>query len=75
MWSSWFYQTIGKAANFILSINRLIGQSLALNFFKSIHSASTIGHFAAIVAMVKLREIQRQMLFTDVMQTGQFLVL
>ena len=45
-----------------------ICQTLAFNFLKPIHRAFAIRHFAAIVPVIKFRQIQRQMLFADMME-------
>src|SRR5215469_16085578 len=43
-------------------------ESLAFNFFKSLYRAFAIGLISKVMAMVKLCQIERQMLFADVVE-------
>ena len=64
-----FYQRIEILVKRIPSIHRSAEhQPFAFNFFQTLNRALAIGHFPAIVAMVKLCQIQRQMLCADMMK-------
>jgi hypothetical protein len=67
-WQLRFQNEIRMRRNFVPSIHLPIGQSLAFNFLQAVHRAFAVCHFAAVMAMVKLREIQRQRLFADMMK-------
>jgi hypothetical protein len=65
---SWFYQTIKISAKGFPSLCLPVGQTPAFNFFKSLNRAFAVSHVAEIVAVVKLCQIQRQMLFADMVK-------
>jgi hypothetical protein len=66
---SWFYQTISLTVKRFPSINRTAKhEPLAFSFFQTLNRALAIRHLAKIMAMVKLREIKRQVLFTDMVK-------
>ena len=66
-----FYQRIEVLVKRIPSMSRSAEhQTLAFNFLQSTNRALAVSHFAAIMAMVKLRQIQRQMLFADMMESS-----
>jgi hypothetical protein len=67
-WQLRFQQEIGMRTNFVPSIHLPIGQTFAFNFLQAVHRAFAVCHFSAVMAMVKLCEIQRQMLFADMMK-------
>src|SRR5580693_6706459 len=66
-WSR-FYQTIGITAKRFPSLCLPICQTLAFDFLNPLNRAFAICHIAKVMAVVKLREIQRQMLFADMVE-------
>ena len=55
-------------SHFVPSTCVPVGQAFAFDFLQAIQRALAVCHFAAVVAMVKLGQVERQVLFADVME-------
>ena len=71
-----FYQTVGMLVKRFPSIRRSAEhEPFAFDFAKPNNRALAIGHFAAVVPVVKLRKVKRQMLFADMMERADYAAL
>jgi hypothetical protein len=56
----------------LLGVSRFVNQTLSNRLRQANIRALAVSHFAAVVAVIKLREIQRQMLCADMMENAHY---